>query len=370
MGVYIGLLLGMFLIRIFFDSSLWGKNRSRKYFLFFSFVLIFLIFALRSYTVGRDVPGYRRAYLDVINHPFLDFDYVYYEKGYQLLTKICRFTGVSWQVFLSLVSALIIIPIYVFIKKYSKNVFLSTLIFVCYMLFEFDLTALRQAIAISISLFAFMVLVEKSKWYILKFILIVILAATFHKSALLCLALLPLVSINDLKKYTMVLTGLGVFSLIARNWMLQYIKVLFSKDTMNAEATMYIGGNIIFLFALALFMLYIQFHEIWRDRAITDNIDSTITTQNTLDFYLNKIFMFSIVIALIFGSDTSARSFMYFMQVIVVLLPNMIYKLETKSRMLVSVVFIVFFCVFFYWNSLSGGGFDIVPYHFFWQYSI
>ena len=129
MGVYIGLLLGMFLIRIFFDSSLWGKNRSRKYFLFFSFVLIFLIFALRSYTVGRDVPGYRRAYLDVINHPFLDFDYVYYEKGYQLLSKICGFSGVSWQVFLSIVSALILIPIYVFIKKYSKNVFLSTLIY-------------------------------------------------------------------------------------------------------------------------------------------------------------------------------------------------------------------------------------------------
>ena len=171
--------------------------------------------------------------------------------------------------------------------------------------------------------------------------------------------LIALVSINDLKKYTMVLTGLGVFSLIARNWMLQYIKVLFSKDTMNAEATMYIGGNIIFLFALSLFMLYIQFHEIWRDRAITDNIDSTITTQNTLDFYLNKIFMFSIVIALIFGSDTSARSFMYFMQVIVVLLPNMIYKLETKSRMLVSVVFIVFFCVFFIGTRFQEGGFDI-----------
>lgn len=112
-----------FLIRIFFDSSLWGENRSRKYFLLFSFVSIFLIFALRSYTVGRDVPGYRRIYLDVLNHPFSDFDYVYFEKGYQLLSKICGFSGVSWQVFLSIVSALILIPIYVFIKKYSKMYF-------------------------------------------------------------------------------------------------------------------------------------------------------------------------------------------------------------------------------------------------------
>ena len=109
MGAYIGLLLGIFLIRIFFDSSLWGKNRSRKYFLFFSFVLIFLIFALRSDTVGRDVPGYRRIYLDIINHPFSDFGYVYYEKGYQLLSKICCFLGLSWQIFLSIVSAMILL---------------------------------------------------------------------------------------------------------------------------------------------------------------------------------------------------------------------------------------------------------------------
>ena len=160
MGAYIGLLLGIFLIRIFFDSSLWGKNRSKKYFLFFSFVLIFLIFALRSDTVGRDVPGYRRIYLDIINHPFSDFGYVYYEKGYQLLSKICCFLGLSWQIFLSIVSAMILIPIYIFIKKYSKNVFLSTLIFVCYMYFEFNLTAIRQAIASSICLIAYMVLME------------------------------------------------------------------------------------------------------------------------------------------------------------------------------------------------------------------
>ena len=369
MGVYIGLLLGMFFIRIFFDSSLWGEDRSRKYFLFSSFVFIFLIFALRSYTVGRDVPGYRRVYLDVINHSFSDFEYVYFEKGYQFLSKICVFLGVSWQLFLSIVSAVILIPIYVFIKKYSKDVFLSTLIFVCYMLFEFDLTAIRQAMAMSISLFAFMVLLEKNKWYIIKFIIIVMLAATFHKSALLCLALLPLVSIKELKNYTIVLAGLGVFSLVARSQLLQRIKVLFSKDSMNAGATMYIGGNVIFLIALSLFMLYIQFHELRQDRLCIDNTNLAITMQNNIDSCLNKIFMFSIVVVLIFGSDTSARSFMYFMQIIIVILPNMIYKLETKSRRLVSMVLIIFFCMFFYWNSLFRGGFDITPYKFFWQYT-
>lgn len=371
MEIYLALMVIVLFAGVIDHSTFLSNYRfERKRFLVkFLFISIFLVCALRSPTVGRDIPGYERAYELTKDVPFWDFNYIYFESGYLLLMKICVSLHMNFQGFLAVVYLIILYPLYYLIKRYSYSPIFSILIYVCYMLFEFDLTALRQAIAMSIILFSFVVLMEKSKCYILKFILIVILAATFHKSALLCLVLLPLVSINDLRKYAILLVGLGLFGLAARNYLLQYIKVLFSKDTMNAGATMYIGGNIIFLFIITLFMLCIHFHELWKEGVFAEYIDSTIIVQNTIDFQLNKIFMFSIVVALFFGNDTSARSFMYFMQVIVVLLPNIIYKLETKSRMLVSIVFIVFFCIFFYWNSLSGGGFDITPYKFFWQYT-
>lgn len=69
----------------------YGEKIAVKNTFVFFFCFDFFDFALRSDTVGRDVPGYRRIYLDIINHPFSDFGYVYYEKGYQLLSKICCF---------------------------------------------------------------------------------------------------------------------------------------------------------------------------------------------------------------------------------------------------------------------------------------
>lgn len=369
MGIYLALIFIVLFAGVI-DHSTFLSNyhlERRRFLVKFLFIVIFLVCVLRAPTVGRDILGYERAYELTRNVPFLDFNYIYFESGYLLLMKICVNLQMSFQCFLALVYLIILYPLYFIIKRYSHSPIFSILIYVCYMLFEFELTALRQSIAMSILLFSFVALVEKNKWYILKFVLIVMLASTFHKSALLCLILLPLVSIKNLRKYTILLTGVGIFSLAVRNYLLQYVKVLFSKDTMNAGATMYIGLNIIFLFIITLFMLYIQFHELGKERIFARYTDATIIVYNKIDTHLSKIFMFSIVVALFFGSDTSARSFMYFMQVIVVLLPNIIYKLETKSRMLVSIVFIVFFCVFFYRNSLSGGGFDIIPYKFFWQ---
>jgi len=141
MGIYLLLLTGIFILGTFFKSSIFGDKQGTRLFLDTSFILIFLLCALRSYTVGRDLPGYRMHYLDVVNHPWTNFNYIYFEKGYQLLMKVCAWIGLSWQMYLALVYVIILIPIYMFIKKYSRNAFLSVIVFICYMYFEFNLTS-------------------------------------------------------------------------------------------------------------------------------------------------------------------------------------------------------------------------------------
>lgn len=377
MGVYIGLLIGIFLIRIFFDSSLWGENRSRKYFLLFSFVSIFLIYALRSYTVGRDVPGYRRIYLDVLNHPFSDFDYVYFEKGYQLLSKICGFSGVSWQVFLSIVSALILIPIYVFIKKYSKNVFLSTLIFVCYMYFEFNLTAIRQAIGASICLIAYMVLLEtKHKKYFayIEYVLIVTIAVYFHKSAFAAYFLLPILLIKSIKGVSIFVTLISISCIAVRSEILVIIKNLFMKDSLQTDAGLNLGGNLIFLIMLAVLFVVV---EINRENAAkrdypfnnNQNMMNEVGMKNNFDYQniFARSFILSIFFVVLFGMATSARSYMILNQVIIISLPNALENLETKSKQFAIVFCVFFFILFFCTNTLIPNSFDILPYKFFWN---
>jgi len=376
MGAYIGLLLGIFLIRIFFDSSLWGKNRSKKYFLFFSFVLIFLIFALRSDTVGRDVPGYRRIYLDIINHPFSDFGYVYYEKGYQLLSKICCFLGLSWQIFLSIVSAMILIPIYIFIKKYSKNVFLSTLIFVCYMYFEFNLTAIRQAIASSICLIAYMVLMEskhKKTFVYIEYIFVVTIAVCFHKSAFAAYFLLPIMFIQSIKGVALFVTLASISCIAVRSKILTIIKTLFMKESLQTDAGLYLGGNLVFLIFLAALFVVVEINRenvAKRDYSLNNQTKINELGIKTNFDYQNifvRSFILSIFFIVLFGMAASVRSYMILNQVIIASLPNAIENLETRSKQLAIVFSIFFFILFFYTNTLIPNSFDILPYEFFWS---
>lgn len=338
-------------------------EKRREHLLKFVFVLIFLVCVLRATSVGRDIPGYEMAYEMTQRAAFNDFNFIYFEAGYVLLMKICILFKLSFRWFFVIVYFIILAPKYIFIKKYSYSPLLSTLIYLCYMLFEFDLTGLRQAIAMSVSLLAFSELLDKRKGYVVKYVLFILVAACFHKSALLCLVFLPLTLIKNLKKYVLGILVGGAVCVGSRTYLMQYIKVLFSKGSMDAGASMYIGKNIIFLILLAIFILFIQFyHERW----IGAYAESIEYSEFENEILLTKIYLICIVVALLFGSENAARSFMYFMQVVIVLLPNAISHLERKSILFMDTILVVFFIVFFYFNSLSGHGFDITPYKFFW----
>lgn len=365
MTIYVVLLLAI-LLTLLVEHSNWTMLKPQKRsnsLLNIIFILIFLIFALRASSVGRDLPGYERMYEYTKFVPWNDFNYVYFENGYILLMKVCIAVGMSFQWFLAAVAAITLIPIYLLIRRYSTDKCLSCLVYVTYIIFEFDLTGLRQAIAMSIVLLAIMCLLEKKKRYIFRFLLLVWIASQFHKSALICVIILPLCRIKDLNIFTAVIAAGTMLSLVLRNYLFQYIKVLFGKDTFSLNAGLYIGSNVFFMVVLAaFFLLALRIMRI-NFQAGTEEQKQRLT-QNEL---LYQLFLIGIMAAVFFGLETSARSFMYFAQVIFILLPNSTLSLTRKSAALFKLVFSIFFIWFFYTNSLSNGGFDIVPYVFFWN---
>ena len=201
------------------------------------------------------------------------------------------------------------------------------------------------------------------KWFILRFLLLVWLASQFHKSALLAIIVLPLCYIKDLKKFTTVIAAGTVLSLVFRNYLFQYIKTLFDKDSFNLVAGLHIGSNVIFMTVLAVYFLLTLLIE--RNNLLSPTDDQKdLLAQNEL-FY--KIYLIGIMAAVFFGMETSARSFMYFAQAIFVLLPNSTISLTDKSVALFKFVFAIFFVCFFFANTLIPNNFDIVPYQFFWN---
>ncbi len=334
--------------------------------LLFSIVLIYLICVLRSTTVGRDIPGYERIYEETIGIPWENFNYVNFENGYIFLMKVCIKLGLSFQAFFAVVYFIILWPIYLFIKKYSKNKLISVLMYVCYILFEFDLTGLRQALAISIVLLAFIALLEAHRFNKMLYIVLVLVAASFHKSAYVALVFLPLLAIHSLGWYAFSMVIATVVSILARQYLFVYIKELFGKDSFSLNAGLHIGGNIVFMMAIVAFVMFILFLQ--KRTAINEKgIQNVESKEATIDAFMLKAFMFGIVLSIFFGMETSARSFMYFSQTIMILLPNVCEKVDKRSKFLIKIILVSFFVVFFYFNTLQANSFDIVPYRFFWE---
>lgn len=367
MTIYLLLIAAIIFLMMWNKSEYAVLNKEKKSIrlLVIAICLIYLLCILRASTVGRDLLGYKEVYDLTKKVSWNNFDYVYFEDGYILLMKICTKLKMPFQMFLAIVYFIILVPIGIFINDFSKSKLMSVIIYICYIFFEFDLTGLRQAIAISIVLLAFRILLHNKKGMIFKYVLLVLIAATFHKSALIALVFLPLFFIVSIMWYMLAVCAVVLICLIYRNRMFGVIGILFESDIFSSKVGFHIGGNLLFMCLtaiMAILILKIMKKNIqYKEYAVKDIVEVRNMS------LMIKIFICGIILAFFFGESTVARSYMYFSSVIIVLIPNLCNKFSGNNKIILKGAFVLFFICFFYVNSLSANNFDIVPYSFFWQ---
>lgn len=195
MEIYIICLLIIILLYILLFKIIKTKY-SREIFCIAVFVMFSLIQGLRSYQVGSDTKNYVKFYGLVknmsIKEVLLQSDWVI-EPGYGMLMKLCSLIGLNTRFFIIIVAVIINGGLMYFIYKNSDNPFISVIIFMGVEFFTLSFTALRQMLAVIIILNSYTFIKKKN---IIKFFFTVLLAAIFHKSALV---FLPVYFLKDLK---------------------------------------------------------------------------------------------------------------------------------------------------------------------------
>lgn len=155
-------------------------NRN-KIFLFITFLELFFISGFRAWNIGSDADHYVRLFVAAIDH--FDLSLSYMEKGYILFNKILALFTNNPQAILIVTSFCILGVILNFIYKYSKFIFLSTVLFVI-LQFSITLNIVRQYMAMIIVLLSFNFVIKRE---FLKFLCCCLLASTFHTSAIVAL---------------------------------------------------------------------------------------------------------------------------------------------------------------------------------------
>ena len=104
--------------------------------------------------------------------------------GFVLLNSLMKAAGFSAQTFVLFYSILFVASAVSFLKRYSSSFTLSIFLFVCAHGYLFSLAAMKQCASIAIGIMA-IPYISKREW--IRFIIIILLAATFHPYILLFL---------------------------------------------------------------------------------------------------------------------------------------------------------------------------------------
>jgi hypothetical protein len=187
-----------------------------------SFFIIFLFLALR-YDYGNDYAGYLDGFYEVNKYSWIDYtstkELFHYEAGWVFLNRL--FEPLGFFAMVAFLAAVNCYLLYRFIKKYVPTKYYWLAIFLYTFtpnLMLIQLSAMRQTVAILIFLVAFDYLYQKK---IIPYVLLVLLASTFHSSATILLVVYPLSLMNW-----------KINNTIAAGILLTYISLFFMSETL------------------------------------------------------------------------------------------------------------------------------------------
>lgn len=110
----------------------------------------------------------------------------YFEWGLCQLNHFITLFSQQAYVYFGILALCVLLPIWLFIHKYSRNILISILSFVCLMYMFNAVNIVRQFLALAIILMSFSFVTERKFWL---FLICVLLACLFHHSAILCISL-------------------------------------------------------------------------------------------------------------------------------------------------------------------------------------
>lgn len=244
--VHIVLLLAFFL-------TLLGRDKY-KYLQYIAFALLFVFAAIR-YMYGNDYKNYLTMY-DMI-HLGSDIS-----DGEPLFALLCKLMP-SFYLMIAVTSGFFVFTIYRFITKHlpTNYVWIGMFLFVFDTnLFVLNLSSIRQCIAMCIYLHALNMAYERK---LLHYVLLVIVAALFHKSLWIMLPLYFFLSDKPVKNWHVLVILLGVATVVAvadLQMVAQNVASIFNDKNYIFYSQLELHNSLRATLLTMLFFIYILFN--------------------------------------------------------------------------------------------------------------
>ncbi len=325
------------------------KGDARKFVWISGFIVLWSIQALRATTVGTDLEGYLPDFLEI------DTSYraARYEPAYYYLNYIINhYISLNDNIFLAIVSLITLLPISILYRDFSKSLILSYIIFASFILYHFTFSGLRQGLALAFISISYKYIVNR-KFF--KFIIYVIIAALFHKSAIIFLTAYPLCNIVKMtkKKYLLssIILAVSLYSL--KGLLTIILPIIFGEYSFASYLDK--GAKPAYNLLILLFLIFFSTFFVKQPSAELKN-------------YRLMSYCATVCQSLGLFSSEATRIGYYFILFLPLLLPDLICELKVKklTKSVIRTCVVIFMVAFFFYSN-ANGYLNVIPYSFFWE---
>lgn len=164
--------------------------RIRWWWLFIAALPMFTLIALRHFLIGADTSVYLKFFKEMVDTPWehifiVNEDGYRFEVGFVVFEKLLTHVTHNPEVYQVIYTAIYLVSIVTFANNLEKHNFAFLYIFATIGLYTFMFTGVRQCLAMCICLWSYP-FIKKRK--LIWFLLLLLLAFMFHKSAILFIA--------------------------------------------------------------------------------------------------------------------------------------------------------------------------------------
>lgn len=308
---------------------------------FYRISLVFLtLFACFRYGQGTDYFHYKYIFLktNTLSDVIYNTAQVHSEIGARFIYFLF---GTNYELFIMVVSIFEMYCLYRFLERYSQDKLLSLILFYPTYYLVYFFSAVRQGIVISI-LIGFLLEAYEDEDY-KKYVLLTLLAASVHVSALifLCFPFLKIIKIKDIEKILFVSLTVGLCFFLGAQLLYGKLPSSLSFYAVDSIGLFSLLSRLIYLFLILVLVM---------------NIDKDSLTE--VDVFFLRILVFSLVIYLLLLPFTIIASrFNYLLRVVeVVVFPSLIMKNNCRFTALpkLMIVVVIGLSVAFTYKNISG----------------
>lgn len=340
-------------VNTLYKSSIDKNDRAKRTFLLCCGAFLFVMIAFRSQYVGtEDSQRYYYNWALLSDMPYSRLgDYLVsteMESGYLASVWLLSHLIPYPQMLFVFSGLLFTSSVCRFIYKNSDDVCMSFVMFVSLGLYTFMVQGLRQAVAMSICLFAFEFAKKKK---LIPFLLLVFFAMLFHKTAIVFLVVY-FINILKMNWKSYALVGVGSAIVLAGSgYIVEICKILFNEEAYDTKVES--GG----LVATAIYVLILAVGFIFSNKKQKND------ELFKFFFYFTYIGLFTYVLRYVELVILERISY-YFLFGQIVLLPKVLNNFDGKVKSITKTITLIL-CILLFMYRLSSS--DLIPYLFFWQ---